>query len=157
MDRYNDLPRCSLVSRVSGLRVNWNDQIHFVFGHRSKPRPAGLAGASWHAANRLGSAQSGMRVSMPRSARNPTASSSVVRARSGVSRHRRDLGDSTSWPKRNPDQRLDDVSTLVDVDRSEAEDPKPRVGEKVLATVIGHQPISVVAAVVLDHQARRWV
>src|SRR5436309_811869 len=157
IDRYNDLPRCSLVSRASGPRVSWNDQIHFVFGHRSKPRPAGLAGASWHAANRLGSAQSGIRVSMPRSARNPTASSSVVRARSGVSRQRRDLSDSTSWAKRNPDQRHDDSSALVDVDRSEAEDAKPRLGEEVLAAVIGHQPVAVVAAVVLDHQSGPWV
>ena len=44
------------------------------------PGLSGAYGSSWHASNRLGSAQSAVRVSSPRSRRNSSASSSVSRA-----------------------------------------------------------------------------
>src|SRR5262249_36545442 len=55
----------------------------------------GRYGSSWHAPKRLGSAESGISVSRPRSTRNASASSRVSSARSGVSRHAARLASSS--------------------------------------------------------------
>ena len=60
---------------------------NFVAGHWPKPGLSRAYGSSWHASNRLGSAESAVRVRRPRSRRNASASSSVSSARSGVRRH----------------------------------------------------------------------
>ena len=60
---------------------------HLVAGQVAKPGLPGLYGSSWHASYKLGSALSVVLVSMPRSRRNPSASSSDPSARPGASRH----------------------------------------------------------------------
>src|SRR5690242_14447825 len=60
---------------------------YFVAGHSPKPPAPGRYGSSWQASWRLGSAESVVRVSNPRSRTKAAASSSVSSARSGVRRH----------------------------------------------------------------------
>src|SRR5690349_15785072 len=61
--------------------------MYFVLGQLPNPPAPGSYSSSWDAPKRLGSEQSGLRVTRPRSRTKAAASSSVSRARSGVRRH----------------------------------------------------------------------
>src|SRR5207247_163793 len=79
-------PRCTFSACTPGRSASSPPQGHFVFGHEPKPAEPRLYGSSWVAAKRLGSAESCVSVSTPRSTRNASASSSVSSFRSEVSR-----------------------------------------------------------------------
>jgi len=85
-ERYSVLPMWIFGATTPGRSESSKLHGHFVLGHSPKPPAPGLYGSSWHAPKRLGSEQSGFRVSRPRSRRKPCASSSVSSARSAVSR-----------------------------------------------------------------------
>ena len=83
-----DFPLCTRSSWTSGRSASWKYHGYFVAGHEPKPLLPGVYGSSWQAPKKLGKAESGVRVSSPRSRRKPCASSTDRSARSGVSLQR---------------------------------------------------------------------
>ena len=81
---------------MPGWAVSSTAHGYFVRGHSPNPRDPGRYGGSWQAAKRLGSAQSGVIVTMPRSRTHAAASSMSARARSGVSRQARERSASSA-------------------------------------------------------------
>ena len=85
-DTSSRFPRWMRSAWIPSRRESSNGHVYLVAGQLPNPRDPSANGCSWQAANRLGSAQSGVIVTIPRSATHAAASSRSASARSGLSR-----------------------------------------------------------------------